>query len=360
MVQWKISRGQYGFIQGEVEKYQEEGIITQEQKGKILDLYQIKEGLSFIRVVLVTGAILVGLGVLSFIASNWDEMGKLLKYLIILVLYWSVNFAAYSLYEKYPKTGRSLVYLGDLVYGAGIFLVGQIFNFGGHFTSAFLLWALGAFPSALLFKDKIIYIFTCLLLMVYLNGSFGIGEWPWYALLAIPLLYVASPLMGSSPLITFFNNLVLINGIGVIAGKYELLGVFIALMFFTLGLIFQFWPLKKDKWVFRLQGDFLVGISGIFLTIPELWERWGFISNGTIYSIIFTLAFIIYLLILTKKESIMALIFLCFTIMRYYFDLTYDFMPKSLFFISGGLILLAFGFYIERRIKRTGGMKHVA
>jgi hypothetical protein len=30
-------------------------------------------------------------------------------------------------------------------------------------------------------------------------------------------------------------------------------------------------------------------------------------------------------------------------------------MPKSLFFIIGGAILLAFGFYFERMRKRRGG-----
>lgn len=356
-----VGKHLYELLRQEVKYYSDSGIINGEQADRIMGLYQIKQGLSFLRVVLVTGAVLVGLGVLSFIASNWDVIGKLSKYLIIMAAFLSVNLTGYLLFEKHPKTSRSLLYLAALIYGAGIFLVGQIFNFSGHFTSAFLLWAVGIFPAAVLFRDKMIYVFSTLLLLVYVNGHFELGSNPWAVLAALPVLYYCNRYLNDSDVIVFFTNLVTLNTIGFFAFQYEMTGLFIAVLFFLLGVIMLYFFRGKHKLVFEIQGKLAMGISGLILTIPQVWETWEKAiarGSGDVYSIIFTVLFVVYLLVLTKKEDLIALIFICFTIFRYYFDLTYDFLPKSVFFIISGVMLLTFGFFIERQIKRKGGPGH--
>lgn len=62
------------------------------------------------------------------------------------------------------------------------------------------------------------------------------------------------------------------------------------------------------------------------------------------------------LLAYVRQGSLTALVFVCATILRFYFDTFFDFMPKSFFFIIGGLMLLGFGFYFERMRSRKGGL----
>jgi uncharacterized membrane protein len=183
-----LTKSQFNFLEDELEYCKKTSLITPEQKSEILDHYTMKS-LNFVKVILVIGSVLIGLGVLSFIASNWDVMSKITKFLTIITLYIGVNAASYKLQESYPKTSRSLLYLGVLVYGAGIFLVDQTFNFGGNFTHSFFLWGIGILPLSFLFKDKIIFIFTHILFLVYINGSFRLNDMAYWILVIIPILY---------------------------------------------------------------------------------------------------------------------------------------------------------------------------
>ncbi|HBP63800.1 MAG TPA: hypothetical protein DD730_05915 [Desulfosporosinus sp.] len=186
----QITQANLSLVSSELEHYESNGLITGEQKNGILQIYEIKGGLNFIRVVVTIGALLVGLGILSFIASNWDGISHLVKLLIIFGVFGGVNLAGYMLSENNPKTGRSFIYLGTLVYGAGIFLIGQMYNFGGDFPTAFLLWSLGILPVAFLLKDKYLMLFANILFGVYLYGSFDMN-FPYAGWVGVPVVYLA-------------------------------------------------------------------------------------------------------------------------------------------------------------------------
>lgn len=72
----QISKANFSLVSTELENYESNGLITGEQKNDILEIYDVKGGLNFIRVVVTIGALLVGLGILSFIASNWDGISN--------------------------------------------------------------------------------------------------------------------------------------------------------------------------------------------------------------------------------------------------------------------------------------------
>ncbi|MFZ3101174.1 MAG: DUF2157 domain-containing protein [Desulfitobacteriaceae bacterium] len=341
----------------ELNYHESSELITSEQKESILNLYDIKGGLNFIRVVVTIGAILVGLGILSFIASNWDGMSKLLKLGVIFGVFGGANFVAYKLSEDYPKTGLSLIYLGALVYGAGIFLIGQMFNFGGDFYTAFLLWSVGIVPLALQQKDKYLMLFANILFGIYLNASLN-QAFPYLAWPGVPALYLAYNYFDRSRLILFFANLTALNFILYLTLYYEVNGLYIALIFFILGLLMYAIKHNLKSEIFRLQGNILFGITGVILTIPDLWSILirAHATQVTI-STVFAIAFVGLLFLLIKKGSLLSLLFICVTIFRYYTD-TFAFLPKSLFFIVGGLLLIGFGFYFERmrKIQKGGAL----
>ena len=111
----------------QIQEWLESGTITQEQAQKMLaDVDQkSKEERSnkFIVAISTIGAILLGIGAILFVASNWREIPDLMKVLILL----GSTFGAYYLgylfkYDKknLPKVGVSLFFLGALLFGASI------------------------------------------------------------------------------------------------------------------------------------------------------------------------------------------------------------------------------------------------
>jgi len=349
----QISKANFSLVSTELEHYESNGLITGEQKNDILENYEIKGGLNFIRVVVTIGALLVGLGILSFIASNWNGISHLVKLLIIFGVFSAVNIAGHMLSENYLKTGRSLIYLGTLVYGAGIFLIGQMYNFGGEFPTAFLLWSLGVLPMAFHLKDKYLMLFANILFGVYLNGSYDLG-FPYAGWVGVPIVYLAFNYFEKSRLLLFFANLTTLSFILQITIRYEVKGLYVAMIFFLIGLLMYGIKHKLEPDIFRLQGNILFGVTGVILTMPEIWDVLVSAQSTRLVSIVFALAFVALLFVLIRKGSLISLIFVCITIFRYYTD-TFAFLPKSLFFIVGGLLLLGFGYYFERMMKTPKG-----
>lgn len=350
----QITKSQLSFVSKELELYESNGLITQEQKNGILDTYELKNKFNFIRVVVTIGAVLVGLGILSFIASNWDGINNLLKLILIFGVFTGTNLSGYLLTKNYPKTARSLHYLAILVYGAGIFLIGQMYNFGGSFAAAFLLWSLGTLPMALHLNDKFLMLFANILFAAYLNGSWN-QDFPIAGWIGLPVIYLAAVWnFEKSKLLLFFANFTALNFILLIGLYNEVKGIYMALIFFVIGLLMYGVKHNLKHEVFKIQGNLLFGIAGVILTIPNLWDGLVSIQWARLTSVLFALAFMVLLFFLIRKGSIVSLIFVCITIFRYYMD-TFAFLPKSLFFIVGGLLLLGFGYYFERLRRASKG-----
>ena len=125
-----------------------------------------------IRVVLAIGAVLIGAGIFSFIAANWQELSKPSRIAIILVAMLASYFLGFWLREKknYPKTGNALIFLGAIIYGSGIFLVGQMFNIRTNWPDGFILWMLGILPLAFIFRLNGLYYLSIVLSLIALIG----------------------------------------------------------------------------------------------------------------------------------------------------------------------------------------------
>lgn len=104
-----------------------------------------------IRIIVLIGAILISAGIFSFIAANWQEMPKAIKIGIILIAMLVSYGAGWYLKEKRNlfKTGASLFLLGSIIYGAGIFLVAQMFHMRANWPDGFILWMFGVLAIAL-------------------------------------------------------------------------------------------------------------------------------------------------------------------------------------------------------------------
>lgn len=129
-----------------------------------------------ISIVVIIGAVLVGAGIFSFIASNWEEMSKTSKILTIFFFLLSTHTAGWMMQEKYlsPKTGQALIFLGLLIFGGGIFLIGQIFHISTNWPDAFILWMMGSIVLALAVESHFLLVFSALLGMIAVINHFAL------------------------------------------------------------------------------------------------------------------------------------------------------------------------------------------
>lgn len=351
----KLSKSNYKFLETELKEHKDRGIITSYQLEDIMTFYEEESQLNFIKILVMIGSILIGLGILSFVASNWPYMGKVLKISVIVAALGFSTLISFKLEKYYPRTSKSLMYLSSLIYGAGIFLIEQIFNMGGNHTSAFLLWSIGVVVMGVLLKEMPLLIFSHVLLIIYIGQSFN-ENIIIYPIILIVVFYMANKYFNHLKIITFFNNFVALQYFLYLLNYNDVKGLYVAIIFFIIGLVMYYFKHNLNHDIFKLEGIIVFGISGLFLTGKHIWEDLNFVTNGNFVAICFGILLLLYLLSLVKKGLLTPLLFICALILRYYFDTLYDFMPKSLFFIIGGVILLGFGYYFERLRKQQGGV----
>jgi uncharacterized membrane protein len=98
-----------------------------------------------ITVIATFGSVLIGLGILLFVASNWPGMGALERVLAVFAAYLlSVLLASVTERRGLPRVASSLWLLTTLSVGAYMFLLGQLFNYSLTYWQAPFLWMIAA------------------------------------------------------------------------------------------------------------------------------------------------------------------------------------------------------------------------
>ena len=82
-----------------------------------------------IMIVATIGALLIGLGVFSFVASNWQSMTREGRMAVILFAMVVVDALGWTLKRRnLSRSGEALMFLGSLLFGAAVFLAAQMYN----------------------------------------------------------------------------------------------------------------------------------------------------------------------------------------------------------------------------------------
>jgi uncharacterized membrane protein len=130
-------------------KWEADGLITSElasQLGNTLSAEekQTRSG-NLIRLLVGVGAVLIGGGLLLFIASHWDSQSPIRRVgLLLLIFALVVAAAALADRQRLETTGQGLWFLSSITVGVNIFLLGQIFNLPLNFWQGTLLWMIAA------------------------------------------------------------------------------------------------------------------------------------------------------------------------------------------------------------------------
>lgn len=149
-----------------------DGLMDESQRNRIFSRYACKlEYGRLINTIITLGSILVGLGILLFVASNWDKLGKPAKICIIFGVVSFFNLAGYYfryVKTKYPGLGEGFLLIGSFAFGAGIWLVAQMYHIHYNFSAGILFWFLGIIPLVCVLRLWTILSLSSILAFIWL------------------------------------------------------------------------------------------------------------------------------------------------------------------------------------------------
>ena len=382
-------------LEQEIELWLKEGIILPEQKERILERYRLVKKVDekagpgkLITTISILGSILVGVGVILFIASNWSAIPKWGKLCIIFAsMLTSYGFGFYIRYEarNYPKVGASLILLGSIIFGAGMFLIAQIYHITVHYPNGPLLWGLFVLPLAYLLGFRSLISLATLVLLIWLGMEARLRisySEPHEIIMIVPLFFMAglalwavglmhrgwkslriisSPYILIGSLVTFFAGFILTFDIFKIGRGSDIFLVFYPgiVVLFLLAVILRCLPGGKERgWTPETLGLVILMAIVIFLSLLFPKVSYESMRGGMrlFFNILFALEIfgLIILGFIRRYPTYVniGLLFFSLDVFARYFDFFWELLPRSLFFILGGLLLLFGGIILERKRRK--------
>ncbi len=279
-------------IEKDISELVHANVISQETADKIQDYYRSKGGHSTSRLFIafgLLGAILVGLGIISIIAHNWDELSRTTKtifaFLPLLVGQVLCGFVLVKKQESvaWRESGSAFLFFAV---GASISLVSQIYNIPGNVSSFILTWMLLGLPLIYVMKSSMVSLLYLIGITSY-AGEVSYGSYPpsesylyWLLLLTVLphyyLLYKKQPESNFMIFHNWFIPLSVIITLGTITKNQDELMV---VAYFSLfGLIYLIGDLDFfTKQKLGSNGYKILGLLGILVMLlmfsfDWLWE----------------------------------------------------------------------------------------
>ncbi|HEX7028082.1 MAG TPA: DUF2157 domain-containing protein, partial [Gammaproteobacteria bacterium] len=136
------------WLLNEIAAWRGEGIIDAGQAQRLIERYGDESSTAWGKIIFsAIGAIIFGLGIILLFAYNWEDMHRLSKLAAIFVALLAAHAGGWYLnrsHSQHRKLGESLHLLGTMLFGAGIWLIAQIYHIDEHYPNGILLWAMGA------------------------------------------------------------------------------------------------------------------------------------------------------------------------------------------------------------------------
>lgn len=147
-------------------RWVEQHIITTEQAQAILNFEKSRNNGTFWRIAFIIAGLLIGLGIISLVAANWEYLPNALKLLGAFALLGGTSYATYWHLQQENKGWKEFfAILSFLLVAATIGLIAQIFNQGGGWQSFALAWALLGLPFV--FVSRSTFFHMCWLVLFF-------------------------------------------------------------------------------------------------------------------------------------------------------------------------------------------------
>lgn len=152
-----MNRGFEKRLERELARWHEKGWVNEQGRQAILsDLAARSARIAWSSLFVLAGALLLGLGVIIWIAAHWYEMSKWIK-LTLIFFALAGSPVAYGLCltrTSLPRLAQGFVLLSVLLFGAAIMLVGQMYHVDADFSDGLALWAGDALLAAWLLSAQ--------------------------------------------------------------------------------------------------------------------------------------------------------------------------------------------------------------
>jgi len=121
------------------------------------------------------GALMLGGGVLLFVAAHWDALSPAARFAIVLAMVGGFHLLGAVAGDRVPGLSAALHGVGTVALGAGISLAGQIFNLDEHWPSGIFAWALGAAAAWAVLRQTPQVVLLAILVPAWLLGEWSVA-----------------------------------------------------------------------------------------------------------------------------------------------------------------------------------------
>jgi len=398
-----FSDADYRFVsrlREELKAWERDGAITSEQVMTILARYpdyppgheasRRRQGL--VTGLSILGSVLIGLGVITFFAANWDEISQGVKLASLIAGMLLAYGAGYALWQRSGPTAYAVAFvlLGCIVYGAGVHLIGQIYHVSVDHPNLSLFWFLGVAPIAYVTRSRPIMFLAIVLFLAavafrqqYWLEAVDVSE----AVMDWIALYIALGIL----LYAVGKAKREFEGWESIGGLFQALGLittFVALYLLTFHDIFDYaisisgaslgyWTLAYGAsaaaiavlaglaWRRTQRGeqetaDFAeMGVIVVVLASAHMAALMH-VNWTLLWSIVFNALFALSALGLMASGYLrdhegrvnLSIALIALYVITRYFEYSIDLLDSSLLFFGAGVILLAGGYLLERGRRR--------
>lgn len=182
-------------FENDLKRFVSDGLVSQEQARAMLETIPVdRRSLGTVHVLVMFAAILLCAALFSFIAANWDAIPRLVRVFGILLVCWAgYGTAGISIVRGQAKIAQGALLVALCSFGGGIALIGQMYHLSGDWPDAVLLWASGAFVTALVMRAPVAAILFVGLSGAYLFGAMemSVGWHGTHAVWIVPLLVLS-------------------------------------------------------------------------------------------------------------------------------------------------------------------------
>ena len=142
-------------LQRELPQWIERGIIAESSAAQLSEQYRLGEinrdiGRLFSLTIMIIAGLLIGGGIITFVAAHWESIPPAVKIaggLVLLIAAYSAGWRMIATPRR-ERLGHALLFLGTLIFGANIGLFAQVFNVHSEWYRGCGAWAVGAFAIA--------------------------------------------------------------------------------------------------------------------------------------------------------------------------------------------------------------------
>jgi uncharacterized membrane protein len=143
-------------LAADLARWQADGVITAVAGDAIrAALPPAPKGVNVPTVIGILGGILMAAAFLAFVAANWTEIARPLRFAILLAgIAGSYGIGAWFDRSNRPYLADISATVGSIVFGASIALVGQMYHLSEDFAAGMMLWSAGALVAAVLTASR--------------------------------------------------------------------------------------------------------------------------------------------------------------------------------------------------------------